>query len=336
MYRFAAKRILVQSKTLITNPNNQTRNLLHLSRLITTTTNAPDPNFPQKPITNQKIIPNSSASTGEHRSTSERLGQDATNVAEKLAAESAETLKKVAEEGAGDRSQNEYRGREREGRPRVEYKDEQARVLQAALPHVLKLGWSEAAIITGAKEAGVSPSIVGSFPRKEAALVEFFMDDCLHKLIDRIESGEALDTMIHSDRIAKLIQIRLEMQAPYISKWSQALSIQAQPLNIPTSFKQRAVLIDEILHASGDQTTDIDWYVKRTVLGGIYSAAEVYMLTDNSPDFRDTWAFVRRRVKDAFDLEKTVQEAKYLAEAVGAGIGSTVQGFMKGMSQGGR
>ncbi|KAI3945531.1 hypothetical protein MKW98_018348 [Papaver atlanticum] len=335
MYRFAAKRILIQSKTLITNPNNQRRNRLHLLRSITTTTNAPDPNSSQKPIPNQKITPNST----ENRSTSERLGQDATNVAEKLAAEAAETLKKVAEERVDDRSQNERGRREGEGfkaRPRVEYKDEQARVLQAALPHVLRLGWSEAAIITGAKEAGVSPSIVGSFPRKEAALVEFFMDECLHKLIDRIESGEALDTMIHSDRIAKLIQIRLEMQAPYISKWAQALSIQAQPLNIPTSFNQRAVLIDEILHASGDQTTDIDWYVKRTVLGGIYSVSEVYMLTDNSPDFRDTWAFVRSRVKDAFDLEKTVQEAKYLAEAVGAGIGSTIQGFMKGMSQGGR
>ncbi|KAI3901443.1 hypothetical protein MKW92_019822 [Papaver armeniacum] len=37
---------------------------------------------------------------------------------------------------------------------------------------------------------------------------------------------------------------------------------------------QRAVVI-EILHASGDQTTDIGWYVKCTVLGGIYSAAVV-------------------------------------------------------------
>lgn len=140
MYRFAAKRILVQSKTLITNPNNnnnQRRNLLHLLRSITT--NAPDPNFPQKPITNQKIIPNSPpASSAENRSTSERLGQDVTNVAEKLASEAAETLKKVADEGVDDRSQNENRGREREGRPRVEYKDEQARVLQASLPHVVR------------------------------------------------------------------------------------------------------------------------------------------------------------------------------------------------------
>ena len=54
-------------------------------------------------------------------------------------------------------------------------------------------------------------------------------------------------------------------------------------MNLPTSFKQRALLIDEIWHAAGDDSTDFDWYVKRTVLGGIYSTTEVYMLTDNSP-----------------------------------------------------
>ncbi|KAM7485645.1 hypothetical protein LguiA_001654 [Lonicera macranthoides] len=37
---------------------------------------------------------------------------------------------------------------------------------------VIGLGWIEAAMIAGAREAGVSP-IVGSFPRKEAALVEY-------------------------------------------------------------------------------------------------------------------------------------------------------------------
>ena len=36
----------------------------------------------------------------------------------------------------------------------------------------IRLGWTEAALIAGAREVGVSPSIVGSFPRKDAALVE--------------------------------------------------------------------------------------------------------------------------------------------------------------------
>nr|GMC76163.1 ubiquinone biosynthesis protein COQ9-B, mitochondrial [Ipomoea batatas]GME01835.1 ubiquinone biosynthesis protein COQ9-B, mitochondrial [Ipomoea batatas]GME10692.1 ubiquinone biosynthesis protein COQ9-B, mitochondrial [Ipomoea batatas] len=219
-------------------------------------------------------------------------------------------------------------------RPRAHYQDEQARVLSASLPHVIKLGWTEAAMIAGAREVGLSPSIVGSFPRKEAALVEFFMDECLERLIDIIESRVDLKTMIPSERVAALVRIRLELQAPYISTWAQALSAQAQPANIPTSFKQRAMLVDEIWHAAGDDASNIDWYVKRTVLGGIYSTTELYMLTDHSPDFRDTWAFLNDRIKDAFDLRKTAQEAKYLAEAVGAGMGGSLQGLVKSVFRG--
>ncbi|KAG1366398.1 ubiquinone biosynthesis protein COQ9-B, mitochondrial [Cocos nucifera] len=203
-------------------------------------------------------------------------------------------------------------------RARGDYEEEQARVLRAAVPHVVRFGWSESALIAGARDVGLSPSIVGSFPRKEAALVEFFMDDCLQRLIDRIDSGEELKDLILSDRLSKLIRIRLEMQAPYISKWPQALSIQAQPVNLPTSFKQRALLVDEIWHAAGDTGSDIDWYVKRTVLG----------------DFRDTWKFLGHRIKDAFDLQKTVKEAAYLAEAVAAGMGNSVQGAMRRLFQG--
>ena len=58
---------------------------------------------------------------------------------------------------------------------------------------------------------------------------------------------------------------------------------QAQPVNVPTSFKQRAMLVDEIWHAAGDSASDIDWYLKRTVLAAIYSTTELYWLTDKSP-----------------------------------------------------
>ncbi|KAK3146995.1 hypothetical protein QOZ80_3BG0276360 [Eleusine coracana subsp. coracana] len=215
------------------------------------------------------------------------------------------------------------------------YEAEQEKVLRASLLHVPRMGWSESAMVAGARDVGVSPAIVGAFPRKEAALVEFFMDDCLQQLIDRVDAGEGeqLKNLILSERLSKLVRMRLEMQAPYISKWPQALSIQSQPANVSTSLKQRAVLVDEMWHAAGDAGSDIDWYVKRTVLGGIYSTSEVYMLTDNSPEFRDTWTFVNRRIKDALDLQKTFQEAAYLAEAMGAGVGGTVQGVLNRVFQ---
>lgn len=58
------------------------------------------------------------------------------------------------------------------------------------------------------------------------------MDDWLQRLIDRIDSGEDLQNLIPSQCISKLIKISLEMQAPYISKWPQALSIQV-PIILP-------------------------------------------------------------------------------------------------------
>lgn len=223
---------------------------------------------------------------------------------------------------------DEERNPRASARPKAHWQEEEARILQASLNHVIRLGWTDAAMIAGAREVGVSPAIVGSFPRKEAALVEYFMDDCLQRLIDIIDTREDLKNYIPSQRVAKLVRARLEMHAPYISKWPQALSIQALPLNISTSFKQRAMLMDEIWHAAGDEASDVDWYVKRTVLGGIYSTTELYMLTDTSQDFQETWDFLDGRIKDAFDLKKTVQEAKYVAEALGAGMGRSIQGFM--------
>ena len=58
------------------------------------------------------------------------------------------------------------------------------------------------------------------------------MDECLQRLIDRTDSGEDLKGMIPSERISKLVRFRLEMQAPYISKWPQALSIQVSSFSL--------------------------------------------------------------------------------------------------------
>ena len=43
------------------------------------------------------------------------------------------------------------------------------------------------------------------------------------------------------------------------------------------------MLIDDIWHLAGDTSVDASWYTKRAALGALYSATEVYMLTDFSP-----------------------------------------------------
>ncbi|XLR00737.1 hypothetical protein S83_066935 [Arachis hypogaea] len=116
----------------------------------------------------------------------------------------------------------------------------------------------------------------------------------------RYKNSRSMDEGSNSQGIEDILNTRTTNVGPPEQK--------AQPVNVPTSFKQRAMVVDEIWHAAGDNASDIDWYAKRTVLAGIYSTTEIYMLTDTSPDFHDTMAFLDARVKDAFDLKKTIQE----------------------------
>ncbi|XP_010260199.1 PREDICTED: uncharacterized protein LOC104599387 [Nelumbo nucifera] len=83
----------------------------------------------------------------------------------------ASSSSSTTEEGAPSPHYETHSSKE-EQRQRVEYQDEQACVLRASLHHVVRLGWTETAMIKGARDVGLSPSIIGSFPRKEAALVE--------------------------------------------------------------------------------------------------------------------------------------------------------------------
>lgn len=83
----------------------------------------------------------------------------------------------------------------------------------------------------------------------------------------------------------------------------------AQPSHVPASVKELAQLADEILYLAGDVSVDPTWYTKRASLSTIYAAAELFQTTDQSPDFRETRAFLRRRLDEAAGLGGAVRSA---------------------------
>jgi ubiquinone biosynthesis protein COQ9 len=54
--------------------------------------------------------------------------------------------------------------------------------------------------------------------------------------------------------------------------------------------------VDAIWHAAGDTSTDYNFYTKRMLLAGVYSATLLFWLNDESEDFAATWAFLDRRI----------------------------------------
>lgn len=84
---------------------------------------------------------------------------------------------------------------------------------------------------------------------------------------------------------------RLELGvAPHIDTWPQALAVMSRPANGPRALALLAELSDEVLAAAGDGSVDMDWYAKRALVGGVYAATELYMLTDFSPVRGAGWA----------------------------------------------
>lgn len=150
--------------------------------------------------------------------------------------------------------------------------------------------------------------------------------------------------------VKKCIRLRLEMVAPFVraGKWTEAMSTfifgpnplvdtPTQIFNQLTGFKtsgttnalgpvnqvqglnalyNAAILVDEICHISGIRDTDIQWYIKRAGVGLVYTSCEFYMLTDNSPDFQDTWSFLDRRMDELTMLQ-----------SVNEGLTNTVSGI---------
>mmetsp|Transcript_8275 Transcript_8275/g.17063 ORF Transcript_8275/g.17063 Transcript_8275/m.17063 type:complete len:144 (-) Transcript_8275:326-757(-) len=134
------------------------------------------------------------------------------------------------------------------------------------------------------------------------------------------------------EKLATAVRLRLEMTIPYLSHWPQALTLQAQPQNVPEGLRLRAMLMDEIWFGVGDKSIDTAWYAKRAALLGVYTATELYMITDNSPAFQDTWTFLDRRLEEMEACGSHVTQAAESVAAVASPLSKTLVDLVQSAS----
>ncbi|KXZ48185.1 hypothetical protein GPECTOR_30g281 [Gonium pectorale] len=165
----------------------------------------------------------------------------------------------------------------------------------------------------------LSPAITGILPRGEGELVEHFIDRCNRQFLADLEARQhELRALPLEERIARALQLRLQLLAPYVDSWPQALAVAARPSNAPHGLRLLFALVDDVWAALGDESTDLTWYSKRALLAGAYSSSSLYMMTDYSPGFADTWAALRRRVGEALSLDASLAGALHAATAAAA------------------
>lgn len=178
-----------------------------------------------------------------------------------------------------------------------------ARILAAALPNVPFDGWTERTLTEAAAAADVDAATARlAFPRGAVDLAVFFHDDGDARLAQTIAAAD-LSEMRMRDKIAWAVRARLEAAAPHREAVRRGATLFALPLYAADGAKCVWRTADTIWTGLGDASQDANWYSKRAILSGVYSATALYWLGDGSEDQADTWAFLARRIDGVMRFE---------------------------------
>lgn len=197
----------------------------------------------------------------------------------------------------------------------------EAAILAAAYAHVPEHGFTHRALSLGARDAGlldVSPSALVDGPFSLIRWHLLTQRGMIEVRARELGFGVEGETPVGGvgARVAALTWARLMGNKDIIHRWQEALAIMAQPSYVPASLKELALLADEIWRLAGDTAVDPSWYTKRASLSAVYTATELFMTNDRSPDFAETHDFLRRRLNE-------VQSAGTTFGAVGQWVGFT-------------
>lgn len=184
----------------------------------------------------------------------------------------------------------------------------QRTLLDAALPHACIDGWTRDMLALAAADAGLPEGDAErAFPRggidAVLAYVRFVDEDMVAEMEELEQTEPAVyENMRTREKIGIAIQVRLESQYGNRDAVAKGLRLLADPRYAPEAAKSLARTVDAIWRIAGDTSTDFNFYTKRGLLAGVYTATLLYWLNDHSEDQHKTWEFMRSRIGEVLKV----------------------------------
>ncbi|KKY15646.1 putative ubiquinone biosynthesis protein mitochondrial precursor [Phaeomoniella chlamydospora] len=199
----------------------------------------------------------------------------------------------------------------------------QSKILSHALSHVPKHGFSQHALLSGARDAGYLDVSVQLFPRGAFDLLNYYRVTRRLALKDRVQFDDERAKLGIGRKVRLLTRerLRLNVEDGIVGQLQGALALSSLAGNIPQSLKELSLLSDEIWYLASDTDVTFSWYSKRASLAAIYASTELFMSTDKSKDFQETDEFLDRRLNDVMTVGKAVSGAR---EYIGFWAGSAL------------
>jgi ubiquinone biosynthesis protein COQ9 len=185
-----------------------------------------------------------------------------------------------------------------------------ADVLAAALKHAPFDGFTDKVLESAGSEVGADKvALARLFPEGPLSLVEAFSesaDDAMEAALAKQNLAQMkIRTRINTAVWARIDALRENKEAA-----RRAGAFLTLPPHASTGMKLLYRTVDRMWRAVGDTSTDFNFYTKRAILSGVYSATLMRWFTDQSEAEAETHAFLDARIENVMQFEKFKAQLK--------------------------
>ena len=165
-------------------------------------------------------------------------------------------------------------------------------------------GWGNDALDLAAESAGIDRDVARlAFDGGAVAMIDAWFAHVDEQMVQAIPA-DRLAAMKIRERIAALVEARLEAMLPDREALRRARAILASPQNVGAAARLGWRSVDRIWRRAGDTAVDYNHYTKRAMLLAVYAATATVFLDDDSEGLADTRGFLARRIDGIMRVEK--------------------------------
>ncbi len=166
-------------------------------------------------------------------------------------------------------------------------------------------GWNELTLKTSAQNCNfVEDYYKLLFPQGISDFTNFFYDYTTKKMTDVFFNEENIKNKKIKEKIAFLVEARLNIYNPYKESIRSLLSYNLYPQNILSAQLNIWKICDQIWFLCDDKATDFNYYSKRALLEGVYSSSILFWLDDKSNNWEETKSFIVAQISRTLKIGK--------------------------------
>jgi ubiquinone biosynthesis protein COQ9 len=183
-------------------------------------------------------------------------------------------------------------------------------ILDAALNIAPFEGWNSKMMKDSASDAGLPQGADELyFPGGPLELIDYWNEVC-DQTVEKDLQELDLKTMRIRDKVTAGVLSRLYAIGPHEEAARRAIARTALPDGLSLSPKILWRAADTIWRGIGDQSTDFNFYTKRTTLSAVISTSLAAWLADQDPEKEKARAFLDARIENVMQFEKAKFQVK--------------------------